>query len=82
MLNLERDSLTKEIRLTDSGPDGAVHRCQVPSDLLSFSGTDDASESGERLSAVKRHVAGMLAILREAKQGGGDRREAARERSR
>ena len=41
---------------------------QVPSYLQSFSDIDDASESGERLSAVKRHVADMLAMVREAKE--------------
>ena len=42
-------------------------RYPVPSDLLSFSGRDDAKES-ERLSAVKDHVAGMLAMIREAQE--------------
>ncbi|CAE7382352.1 susA, partial [Symbiodinium sp. CCMP2456] len=61
VLNLPNDSLTKEIKLTQDLMQLFI-KFQIPSDLLSFSGPPEASET-ERLATVKGHVQAMQSML-------------------
>eukprot|EP00981_Chlorochromonas_danica_P011349 scaffold3916_cov219-Ochromonas_danica.AAC.1 len=84
VLHLARDSLTKEIRLTQDLMSLFIDY-QIPPDLLSFDNLgkrkrqgeegdddDDGSDGGAspevRLEAVKRHVAAMLEMIAKAKE--------------
>lgn len=66
VLNLPTDSLTKEIKLTQDLMQLFI-KYQIPSDLLSFSGPPEASET-ERLAAVKGHVEAMQSMLSISKK--------------
>mmetsp|Transcript_5914 Transcript_5914/g.13976 ORF Transcript_5914/g.13976 Transcript_5914/m.13976 type:complete len:977 (-) Transcript_5914:254-3184(-) len=66
VLNLPSDSLTKEIKLTQDLMQLFI-KYQIPSDLLSFSGPSEASET-ERLAAVKGHVQAMQSMLSISKK--------------
>ena len=57
LLKLAPDSLTKEIELTQDLMNMFI-KYQIPADLLSFGGSDDAG-GAERLVAVKHHVAAV-----------------------
>ena len=57
LLNLEEDSLTKEIKLTQTLLTLFMDY-QIPSDLLSFDG-DASLPAAEKLAAVKEHVAAI-----------------------
>ena len=61
LLNLAPDSLTKEIELTQDLTKLFVEH-QIPSDLVTFTGPDDADKA-TRLAAVKGHVAGLHALI-------------------
>eukprot|EP01122_Echinamoeba_exundans_P012393 TRINITY_DN5163_c0_g1_i1.p1 TRINITY_DN5163_c0_g1~~TRINITY_DN5163_c0_g1_i1.p1 ORF type:complete len:964 (-),score=215.79 TRINITY_DN5163_c0_g1_i1:8-2899(-) len=67
LLNLQYDSLTKEIRLTQDLME-LFMKYQVPSDLLSFDIQQfpNASES-QRISAVKSHVKNMFDMINSSK---------------
>lgn len=64
VLNLPADSLTKEIALTNSLMDLFI-KYQIPADLLSFNG-DPTCTMSEKLDFVKKHVAGIQDMIKEA----------------
>ena len=66
LLGLVPGSLTKEIQLTQDLMSLFVEY-QIPSDLLSFDGPDDASKSN-RLLAVKEHVKAVLSVVSNEKE--------------
>merc|ERR1719443_1694483 len=74
VLNLPEDSLTKEIKLTQDLMELFI-KYQIPSDLLSFDGTDSADgfelsapSAKEKLDAVKSHRDAMHDMLKQAKE--------------
>lgn len=74
VLNLPEDSLTKEIKLTQDLMQLFI-KYQIPSDLLSFDNSDDATDmelvgatTAERLAAVKEHVKAMHSMIEQSKQ--------------
>jgi hypothetical protein len=66
LLGLIPGSLTKEIQLTQDLMALFIDY-QIPSDLLSFDGPDDASRM-DRLSAVKEHVKAVLDVISSEKE--------------
>eukprot|EP00005_Dracoamoeba_jomungandri_P000842 CAMPEP_0174250394 /NCGR_PEP_ID=MMETSP0439-20130205/578_1 /TAXON_ID=0 /ORGANISM="Stereomyxa ramosa, Strain Chinc5" /LENGTH=998 /DNA_ID=CAMNT_0015330449 /DNA_START=39 /DNA_END=3035 /DNA_ORIENTATION=+ len=66
VLNLPDDSLTKEIALTQDLMELFI-RYNIPSDLLSYSGDEDASKEA-KLMAVQRHVGEMKEMIDRAKR--------------
>jgi len=64
VLNLPSDALTKEIKLTQSLMELFIEY-QIPSDLLSFSATEDLGMTP--IAAVKEHVREIEAMLAESK---------------
>ena len=66
LLNLTNDSLTKEIQLTQDLMSLFVEY-QIPSDLLSFDGSEHANRN-ERLDFVKRRVSIMQNMIDDAKK--------------
>jgi hypothetical protein len=65
LLKLPYDSLTKEIRLQQDLLE-LFMKYQIPSDMVTFGGADDASDVA-RLAEVKNHVQAMLAMVAEAR---------------
>jgi hypothetical protein len=65
LLKLPPDSLTKEIKLTQELSSLFIDY-QIPSDLLSYDGPEDAAPAG-KLATVKEYVARMLAMLDASK---------------
>jgi len=75
VLNLPEDSLTKEIKLTQDLMQLFI-QYQIPSDLLSFDSTDQATgtemvaaSNSEKLQAVRSHVKNIFEIIDAAKKG-------------
>lgn len=66
LLNLNDDSLTKEIRLTQDLQE-LFMKYQIPSDLLKFDGPAHA-DAAARIDAVKASVASMTEMLEEKKE--------------
>ena len=66
LLNLTNDSLTKEIRLTQDLMDLFI-KYQVPSDLLSFDGDENASKE-TRLTVVNAYVKAMKDMIEDSKK--------------
>lgn len=66
LLGLPSGSLTKEIKLTQNLLSLFIDY-QVPSDLLSFDGAEDASK-GDKVYCVKRHVSAVMDVIDEAKK--------------
>jgi hypothetical protein len=76
VLNLQGDSLTKEIKLTQELMELFI-TYQIPSDLLAFDEHNTVNEDGltvvaggaaDKLKAVKRHVAAMYEMINKSKQ--------------
>lgn len=70
LLNLPDDSLTKEIKLTQDLMELFL-KYQIPSDLLSFSEPEGATETTSapaRLQTVKGHVKAMLDMIQKEKE--------------
>jgi len=76
VLNLPEDSLTKEIKLTQELMQLFI-KYQIPSDLLSFDGTDPevgadmqfvGGAGAEKLDAVKAHVKAMYEMIAESQR--------------
>ena len=65
LLGLPDDSLTKEIRLTKDLMSMFLEY-QIPSDLLSYSGPQDASVK-DKLDSVKEHVKAVMNVIEETK---------------
>jgi hypothetical protein len=65
LLKLPDDSLTKEIRLTQQLLELLI-RYQLPSDLLTYTGPEDATDE-EKVGVVAGHVERMMALLQEQK---------------
>lgn len=65
VLNLEEDSLTKEIALTQELMEMFI-KFQIPSDLLSFGGSDSATKE-ERIESVKRNMKSVRITIELAK---------------
>ena len=66
LLGLPDDALTKEIRLTQDLM-SLFMDYQIPSDLLSFDGPQDADRA-TKLSSVKENVSAVLQVVAEAKK--------------
>ena len=66
LLNLPADSLTKEIRLTQDLMELFI-KYQVPSDLLSYAGPTEASDS-TKLQTVKEYVEAMKNTIQASKE--------------
>jgi hypothetical protein len=66
LLNLDDDSLTKEIRLTQELLELFI-KYQIPSDLLSYDGAKNA-RSAVKIDVVKGYVANMLRVIDEKRQ--------------
>jgi hypothetical protein len=66
LLKLHPDSLTKEIQLTQDLMELFI-KYQIPSDLLSFQG-DEEAPSAERVAAVKGYVRAMQDMIRASKE--------------
>lgn len=66
VLGLPYDSLTKEIRLTQDLL-SLFMQYQIPSDLLSFDGSEDAS-AVEKVDRVKAHVRGLHEMIEDVKK--------------
>ena len=72
VLNLPRDSLTKEIRLTQDLLSLFVEH-QIPPDLLTYDdgeggGDSDGVSVGDKVSEVKGHVASLHGMILDAKE--------------
>jgi hypothetical protein len=65
LLGLPRDSLTKQIKLTESLMELFIEY-QVPSDLLSYDGDVNASTQ-EKIENVREHVQTVLAMIEDTK---------------
>ena len=65
LLNLPSGSLTKEIKLSQQLQELFIEH-QIPSDLLTYDGDDDAPRTA-KLDAVRAHVAAILEMIAEAK---------------
>jgi hypothetical protein len=65
LLNLEEDSLTKEISLTQKLMELFIEY-QIPSDLMSYAGDAKAS-IGEKVTAVKGHVQALYDMIDQSK---------------
>jgi len=66
LLNLPEDALTKEIQLTQDLLSLFVEY-QIPSDLLSFDGSSDASV-GNKVSAVKGYTKAVMDVIENTKK--------------
>lgn len=66
VLNLEPDSLTKEIALSEDLMDMFI-KYQIPSDLLSFDGKENVS-SHDRVNVVRSYVKGIKDMILKAKE--------------
>jgi hypothetical protein len=66
LLNLPGDALTKEIRLTQDLMTLFIEH-QIPSDLISYGG-DSSASPGEKLAAVKEHVAAVNLLIEQEKE--------------
>ena len=73
LLGLPPDALTKEIRLTQ-GLMSLFVEYQIPSDLLSFDGSPDASAK-DKVDCVKGHTKAVLDVIAEAKKAEFDEME-------
>ena len=71
VLNLQPDSLTKEIKLTQELMQLFI-KYQIPADLLSFDeqgyAMEPAASAAERVQAVKKNVEAMQGMLKAAKE--------------
>jgi hypothetical protein len=65
LLNIPRDSLTKEIKLTQELMDLFI-QYQIPSDLMSYSGANDQSERF-KVDTVKGHVQAIFDMIKSTK---------------
>merc|ERR1712137_1322723 len=65
LLNIPNDSLTKEIQLTQDLLDLFI-TYQIPSDLISYAGREDAS-CADKLAQVHKHVEAMQAMIAKSK---------------
>lgn len=66
LLRIANDGLTKEIRLTQDLLELFI-KYQIPSDLLSYDGPEDAS-SAQKVSVVKGYVAAMYEMINDKKK--------------
>jgi hypothetical protein len=72
LLNLPRDSLTKEIQLTNDLME-LFTKYQIPSDLISYAGDGDDGEAPHvtqqvKLDTVKAHVAALMDTIAKARE--------------
>lgn len=67
LLKLPADSLTKEIKLTQDLLE-LFMEYQIPSDLLSYSGTDPEATPEDKLELVRTYVGRMQELIERAKQ--------------
>ena len=67
VLNIDNESLTKEIRLTQDLLELFI-KYQIPSDLLSFGGKKDEISSAGKLQSVKDNVKRMYEMIQKAKE--------------
>jgi hypothetical protein len=65
LLNLPNESLIKEIKLTQELMEMFI-TYQIPSDMLSFDGDEDASVE-QKVDAVKHHVKALYDLIQELK---------------
>ena len=65
LLNLPNESLIKEIKLTQDLMEMFI-KYQIPSDMMSFDGDEDASVE-EKVDAVKAHVKALYEVIQESK---------------